>query len=87
MVETAVLVAVIIGMSEMIKRISGNRITKFIPLINLALGIVGALFYSGLDVRMGVFEGIIVGLTASGLYSGAKNVKQGITKNGEDQNV
>lgn len=80
MVETTVLVAVIMALSEVIKKVSGNRVTKFIPLINIALGIVGALFYSGLDVRMGIFEGIVAGLAASGVYSGAKNVAQGVAK-------
>jgi hypothetical protein len=52
-----------------------------IPLVDIVLGIVGAIFFvpsAQGDIPLGVLIGIIIGLSASGLYSGSKNMAQGI---------
>lgn len=78
-VEFTTTVGLIVGISEVIKRTSGNTITKSIPVLNLALGILGGVIYlSPTDLRQGVFIGLCAGLSASGLYSGSKNVKEGL---------
>ncbi|PKM50703.1 MAG: hypothetical protein CVV02_10485 [Firmicutes bacterium HGW-Firmicutes-7] len=59
---------------EVIKRAGLN--VKFIPLINLGLGVCAAfLIYS--DIKQAIIVGLMVGLSASGLYSGVKNVIEG----------
>lgn len=76
-----VIVAVIIGLSEIFKKVGINA--KFIPIINLVLGIALCSAYSTYlsgDMRLDIFQGIIIGLTASGLYSGGKNILEGITE-------
>jgi hypothetical protein len=46
---------------------------KFSPVLALVLGIVAAIVYiSPGDWRKATFDGIMIGLSASGLYSGAK---------------
>lgn len=64
-------VALIIGISEVLKRLGFN--TKFIPIVNLILGLGAGIALNLNDVKMGIFVGLAVGLGATGLYSGTKN--------------
>jgi hypothetical protein len=69
------LIPLVIGLSEAIKRIGFNA--KFIPVIDLILGLVaGIVFLSPGDLKAGIIQGIFIGLSASGLYSGTKNIVQ-----------
>ncbi len=69
-------VLLIIGIAELIKGLGFNP--KFIPVINLVLGLVSGIVLNADDVMRGIFVGLAVGLSASGLYSGIKNTKEGI---------
>lgn len=66
----------IMGIAELIKGLGFNP--KFIPVVNLILGLVAGIGLNTDDVIKGTFIGLAVGLSASGLYSGVKNTKQGI---------
>jgi len=69
------IVPLIIGLSEVIKRLGFNQ--KFIPVINLILGLIaGIVFISPGNIKVGIIQGIFIGLSASGLYSGTKNIVQ-----------
>lgn len=71
-------IALIIGVAEIIKRMGFNR--KYIPLIDLGLGLVSGICVFGLmlgyDIAHGAVIGIALGLSACGLFSGIKNVKE-----------
>lgn len=71
-------VALIIGLAELIKRVGCP--TKFIPLIDLGLGLVSGICIYGLTMGYGITEsvvlGIALGLSACGLFSGIKNVTE-----------
>jgi len=69
-------VLLIMGIAELLKGIGFN--SKFIPVVNLILGLAAGILLNPNDVTKGVFIGLAVGLSASGLYSGVKNTKQGI---------
>jgi len=69
-------VLLIMGIAELIKNLGFNP--KFIPVINLILGLVAGIGLNTDDIVKGIFVGLAVGLSASGLYSGVKNTKQGI---------
>jgi hypothetical protein len=56
---------------------------KWSPVLSVGLGIGGGLLIHPGDVAQGVVIGIVLGLTASGLYSGAKNVKESVQEGGE----
>lgn len=71
-------VFLIIGIAELLKGIGFNA--KFIPVVNVILGLVAGIALNTSDIMAGIFTGLAVGLSASGLYSGAKNVKEGIQK-------
>jgi len=71
------LIPLIIGLAEVIKKIGLN--SKFIPLVNLILGLIaGIIFLNPGDIKAGIIQGLFIGLSASGLYSGVKNTVEGI---------
>ena len=77
------LTALIIGLAELCKKC--GLPSKWIPLVDVLLGLIGGIFVFGLEMDYGVFKGIIVGiaigLSACGLFSGVKNLLKG---EGED---
>lgn len=74
MVSLAVMIGIVVGHSQIVKTI--GLPTKYIPLLNLTLGIVlGVLFFDG-DIKTNVFQGIIIGLSASGLFDHTKIMKK-----------
>ena len=79
-------VALIVGLAEVIKRI--GLPSKWIPLIDVALGAILGAFVDGLLLGMGVPQGIIVGiilgLSACGLFSGVKSITGGYDEPSDD---
>ncbi|MCU5491193.1 holin [Bacillus cereus] len=74
MVSVAVIIGVVVGLSQIVKTIGLQ--TKYVPLLNLTLGIVlGVLFLDG-NIKTNVFQGIIIGLSASGLFDHTKIMKK-----------
>ncbi|CAM4057617.1 holin [Bacillus albus] len=76
MVSLAVMIGIVVGLSQIVKTIGLQ--TKYVPLLNLTLGIVlGVLFLNG-DIKTNVFQGIIIGLSASGLFDHTKIMKKDV---------
>jgi len=71
-IEAATIIAVVIGLTEVIKR-AGAPI-KYVPVISIILGTALAFLVGGQEIRELIFSGIVYGLSASGLYSGAKTM-------------
>ena len=72
MFNEAIIIPVIMAVIEILKGLGLPK--KFGALAALVLGIVLSIFF--LDqpqIKLRIFQGIIYGLSASGLYSGAKN--------------
>lgn len=69
-------VALVIGLSEMIKKIGFP--SKYIPLIDVVLGLIGGLVVYGYSMGYGLIKGFMIGLaiglSACGLFSGVKNL-------------
>lgn len=69
-------VALIIGLAELFKQIGLNK--RWIPLVDLGLGLASGIFIYGIAMSYGLLDGIIIGialgLSACGLFSGFKNV-------------
>lgn len=70
-------VLVIIALAELIKRLELFD-SKYIPLVDLILGIVSGIIVfgimQGLGWLTGLLLGVALGLMACGLFSGVKNV-------------
>ncbi|MRS25850.1 MULTISPECIES: holin [Bacillus] len=76
MASLAVMIGIVVGLSQIVKTIGLQ--TKYVPLLNLTLGIVlGVLFLDG-DIKINVFQGIIIGLSASGLFDHTKIMKKDV---------
>lgn len=67
------LIGVIIAVVELLKYMNVPK--KALPIASLILGVVGGVFYlfPG-DIKAGILTGLIIGLAASGFYSGGKAV-------------
>lgn len=72
-VYDVVLIPLIIGMVELLKMYGMSR--RLLPIMALIFGILGGIFYIyPHDPKGGILVGIMMGLSASGLYSGGKAV-------------
>lgn len=69
-------VALIIGLAELIKGLGIEK--RWIPLVDLGLGLASGIFIYGIAQGQGLLNGIVLGialgLSACGLFSGFKNV-------------
>ncbi len=68
-INFAVLSGITLGITELIKKIGID--TKWAPLISIITG-VGLAWLAGYKMPNFIFAGLVMGLTASGLYSGTK---------------
>lgn len=69
--EFLVLVPLVLGVVEIIKRLGMKA--KWAPVASIVLS-VGGLLLVGIGWQGAILSGIFVGLSASGLWSGAKSV-------------
>ena len=71
-------VGLIIGIAEIVKRL--GLPTRFIPLVDLALGLISGIcvyvLSKGYEWVSGVMIGLAIGLSACGLFSGIKNLTE-----------
>ena len=69
----AMVVAIIVGISQVMKNV--GLPTKYIPLINLILGVgLSFLVLTGSSIQDIILQGLIVGLSAGGLYDQSKGI-------------
>ena len=73
--DFGILIAVTVGLVEVYKRVTPEKLHRFSPLVSLTLGIGICLLVDGVNPK-GLIKGIVLGLSAVGLYSGAKNTIQ-----------
>lgn len=74
MIEITAMIGVVVGISQIAKT-TGLQ-TKYIPLFNLTLGITLGVLFLSQDINMNLFQGMIIGLSASGLFDHTKIVKR-----------
>lgn len=63
------LVPVVVGLVAVAKIYIDSR---YAPLLSLVLGVAGAFLFPAATAGNTILVGLLIGLTASGLYSGAK---------------
>jgi len=73
----AFIVALTIALGKVITTTTEVNV-KFIPLINLVVGIGLAMLVLQSTSPQTIIDGLVAGLTSSGLYSTTKNVKEGL---------
>lgn len=71
------IIPLLIGILEIFKRLGVKD--KIIPVISVAAGLViGISLFAEGDLKVGIVQGVYIGLSAVGLYSGTKNTIEGI---------
>ena len=72
-------VALIIGLAEVVKRLQIFD-KKYIPILDIVLGLISGICVYTLSLGYEVIEGIVIGLalglSACGLFSGIKNITE-----------
>jgi len=71
MVDIALLIAVVIALTELFKRVF-NVSGRYLPLISLLLGLIAGIIYLDGALADTILQGIIIGLSASGLFDQSK---------------
>ncbi|HDX9652805.1 MULTISPECIES: hypothetical protein [Bacillus] len=79
MIEITAMIGVVVGLSQIVK-INGLQ-TKYIPIFNLTLGIMLGVLLLSQDIKMNIFQGMIIGLSASGLFDHTKIMKKDDNRN------
>lgn len=74
MIEITAMIGVVVGISQIAK--TNGLQTKYIPLFNLTLGITLGVLFLSQDIKMNLFQGMIIGLSASGLFDHTKIIKR-----------
>lgn len=64
----------IVGLVQVLKAALPTFPARFIPLLNLTLGVGSMLVLAGQTIDAGV-AGMLIGFAASGIYSSGKSVK------------
>ncbi|MGI5999205.1 MAG: hypothetical protein ACOX89_11160 [Lutispora sp.] len=79
MFSEAIIIPVIIAVTEVLKGLGLPR--QFAAVASVILGIIAGVFYlDHPELKMRIFQGLVYGLSAAGLYSGAKNTIQEMRK-------
>ncbi|KAA0784630.1 MULTISPECIES: holin [Bacillus] len=74
MIEITAIIGVVVGLSQIAK--TNGLQTKYIPILNLTLGIMLGVLFLSQDIKMNIFQGMIIGLSASGLFDHTKIMKK-----------
>ena len=68
MIETTLIIALVVGIVEVFKRAIPFP-SNITPLVSLVTGVVLVILFKGdMAITESVFTGLVVGLSASGLY-------------------
>lgn len=77
-----VIIPIIIGIVEVFKR--AGLPNKYSPIVSLLLGVIFGILYVQ-PLLDGITLGLVIGLSATGLYSGSKNVFETSRKKTDDR--
>lgn len=72
-IHGVLLIPLIVGLVEALK--IAKLPNRWLPLASLIFGLAGGIFYiEPNNIKMGIIIGLMLGLSASGLYSSSKNM-------------
>ncbi|AEH46803.1 hypothetical protein [Parageobacillus thermoglucosidasius] len=73
------IIPLILGIVELFKK--GGLPARYSPFVSVIFGLLFGIFYVADTMKEGIVVGLMLGLAASGLYSGTKNM----VEKGEDK--
>ncbi len=71
------LVPVVMGLTSIVKNFLTSGDGRFAPVVAIVFGILGAFLIPDLSIQETIMQGVLIGLTAAGVYSGVKSVVMG----------
>ena len=71
MIDIALLIAVVVALTELGKR-TFKVPARYLPLLSLVVGILAGILYLDGGLKDVILQGIIIGLSASGLFDQSK---------------
>lgn len=66
------LIAIVVGLTQVVKAFVSDA--RFYPLISLVLAVAASFLLPQATIGATILAGLVMGLSASGLYSGTKTV-------------
>lgn len=78
-ITDVVVVAVIIGLVQLVKQLAWIH-EKYMPLLSVVLGIIAGVIYFEGEITVRIMFGIVLGLSAAGLFDQTKIVTKGEDK-------
>ena len=75
MFEIVVLIAVVVAVTELVKKMELFEV-NYLPFISLLLGLVIGLVYLDYSIKENLMYGMMIGLSASGLFDQSKIIKK-----------
>lgn len=66
------IIPLILGLVELFKR--GGLPLKYSPFVAVVFGLLYGIFYIDGEIKQSIIVGLMLGLSATGLYSGTKNL-------------
>lgn len=72
MIDIALLIGVVIALTQLIKQLDVSK--KYLPVVSLFLGLLAGIFYLDGPLSEQILFGIMIGLSASGLFDHSKIV-------------
>lgn len=75
-IDVALLIAIVIALTEFVKML-GLINNRYLPAVSLVLGIIAGVVYLDDPLKDAILYGILIGLSASGLFDQSKIVTKG----------
>ncbi|HAM79611.1 holin [Ornithinibacillus bavariensis] len=72
MFEIALIIAVVLALTELLKQLGVSK--KYLPVASLILGLLAGVFYVGGSPKEQIMYGLMIGLSAAGLFDQSKIV-------------
>ncbi|MEH7122128.1 hypothetical protein V7127_02665 [Bacillus sp. JJ1773] len=74
MFEIAIIIAVVLALTELVKRMDWISV-KYVPVVSLLLGLLAGIFYVDVaTLQEKIMFGLMIGLAAAGLFDQSKIV-------------
>ena len=76
MVDIALVIGIVVALVQLVKQLNFVD-NKYLPVIALILGVIAGVFYVDGDLQHKILQGVIMGLSAAGLFDQTKIITKG----------
>lgn len=76
MFDIALIIAVVMAVTQLIKSLEFMT-NKYLPVVSLLLGLLAGIFYLDGNIQEQIMYGLMIGLSASGLFDQSKIITKG----------